>query len=180
MIVLRPLNLHWIKGTADDAADLCAHGEVDFRIGADVLFGPTDDGITVSAAALYLMRTLSVSHSAAAPVGDHLFPCCGFAMYDPPDTEDVLIFGCLDGHDVEVLHPDGGHEITIRRGERTWSVDPDHWKTAVFDFADTVAAFYEASSPKEPEPGDEPGFRRFLSEWQRRRGRPLYGRTGAP
>ena len=33
MVVLRPLNLRWIKDAADDPADFCAHGDVEFRIG---------------------------------------------------------------------------------------------------------------------------------------------------
>lgn len=42
---------------------------------------------------------------------------------------------------------------------------------AVFSFADVVSEFYAVSSPKKPSADDEPGFRRFVAEWERRRGR---------
>jgi hypothetical protein len=81
MLVLQPLNLRWISHAADDPADCCAHGDVVFRIGDDILLDETNGrDLTVSAAALYLLRTLSVPHSRAAPVGDQLFPCCGFTF----------------------------------------------------------------------------------------------------
>lgn len=88
MVILRPVNLRWIQGAADDSRDLCAHGDIEFQIGNDVLLTPgTGMNRTVSAAALYLLRTLSVPHTKDAPVGDHLFPCCGFSMYDVIDQE---------------------------------------------------------------------------------------------
>jgi hypothetical protein len=62
------MNLHWINGSADDRADLCAHARVEFRTNGDVLIRP-DDGIwTVSAAAVYLLRTLSRQHTKSEPV----------------------------------------------------------------------------------------------------------------
>lgn len=102
LVVLEPVNLRWINGAADDPADICAHGDVSFRISGDVLVEPADRELTVSAAALYLLRTLSVAHSRAAPVGDHLFPCCGFCLYDLPGELDVVVCGCPSGEDFEV------------------------------------------------------------------------------
>jgi hypothetical protein len=67
VIVLRPVNLRWINGAADDPADFCAHGDVEFRIGDDTLVEPSGRELTVSAAALYLLRTLSVPHTREAP-----------------------------------------------------------------------------------------------------------------
>lgn len=88
----------------DDPKDLCAHGDVTFRLGEDVLLDTNGRDLTVSAAALYLLRTLSVPHTRELPVGDHLFPCCGFAMRDIPGERDVAICGCPNGEDFEVLH----------------------------------------------------------------------------
>ena len=45
----------WINGPEDDPQDLCLHGHVTVRIGDTVL---EDDG-TVSATALYLLKTLT-------------------------------------------------------------------------------------------------------------------------
>lgn len=167
------MNLRWIQGVADDPKDLCAHGDVEFRIGNDELLGPTTGkNLTVSAAALYLLRTLSVPHTKDAPVGDHLFPCCGFSMYDVAGQEDVFIWGCSNGDDFEVLHNDSGAGVVIRAADgREWSVGWPEWRAAVFGFADKVSEFYAACSPKEPyEEEDAQGFRKFADEWLRRRG----------
>ena len=60
--------------------------------------------LTVSAAALYLLCTLSVPCAKAAPVGDHLFPCCVHALCDISDQEDIVICRCPHGDDFKVLH----------------------------------------------------------------------------
>ena len=142
MVILQPVNLRWIQGAADDPKDLCAHGDVLFRIGEDVLLD-TDDGkdLTVSAAALYLLRTLSVPHTTAAPVGDHLFPCCGFAMWDVPDQEDVVLCGCPNGEDFEVLHDVDARVVVRRTNGDPWRIGWPEWRAAVFSFADRVSEF---------------------------------------
>jgi hypothetical protein len=174
--ILRPVNLRWIQGAVDDPKDLCAHGDVEFRIGDDVLLDPTTGkDLTVSAAALYLLRTLSVPHTKDAPVGDQLFPCCGFNMYEVAELEDVVICGCPNGEDFEVFHDVGGAGVIVRAADgREWRVGWPEWRAAVFGFADKVAAFYAACSPKEPyEEEDAKGFRKFIAEWGRRRGQEL-------
>jgi hypothetical protein len=164
--------LRWVTGAADDPADICAHGDVEFRIGDDVLLDATTGrDVTVSAAALYLLRTLSVPHSNDSPVGDHLFPHCGHSIFDVPGQEDVLILGCPSGVDFEVLHEVSGAGVVIRSEEgRQWRVGWPDWRLAVFGFADWVAAFYADCSPKQPSEGDAAGYRKFKDEWKRRRG----------
>jgi hypothetical protein len=127
---------------------------------------------TVSAAALYLLRTLSVPHTKDAPIGDHLFPCCAFSMYDVIDQEDVVICGCPSGDDFEVFHDVGGACVVVRAGDgREWQVEWPEWRTGVFEFADKVSHFYGECSPKEPfKAEDAKGFRKFAAEWGRRRG----------
>jgi len=176
VVTLRPVELHWIDGAEDDPSDLCAHGDVEFRIDGDTLSdGFSGQGLTVSAAALYLLRTLSVPHTKDSPVGELLFPCCGFAMYDLPDEKDVVICGCPNGEDFEVAHRQDGSGVVVRSVEgKEWSVDWVVWRAAVFAFADRVAEFYISCSVKQPSEEDEPGFQKFLAEWERRRGQPLY------
>ena len=69
MIILRPTNLHWIDGTADDPSDLCAHSGVDFRIDDHVLIRPSNGEWAVSAIALFLLRTLSRPHTKSTQTG---------------------------------------------------------------------------------------------------------------
>jgi hypothetical protein len=172
VVTLRPVNLRRIRGADDDPDDLCAHGDVEFRIGDDVLLDPeTARDLTVSAAALYLLRTLSVPHTRDAPVGDHLFPCCGFAKYTVDGEPDVVICGCPGGEDFELLHEGSGAGVVVRAADgRSWAVGWPEWRAAVFAFADEVAAVYAACSPKRAAADDAAGFRRFAAEWERRRG----------
>src|SRR6516162_2069687 len=141
VVILQPVKLRWIQGAADDPKDLCAHGDVEFRIGDGVLLDPTNGkDLTVSAAALYLLRTLSVPHTRDAPVGDHLFPCCGFCMLALPGREDVFICGCPNGEDFEVLHEVSAAGVVIRAGDgREWRIPWPEWRAAVFGFADSVS-----------------------------------------
>jgi hypothetical protein len=172
-VVLQPVNLHWIQQVIDAPADLCAHGDVEFRIGADVLMDESNGkDLTVSAAALYLLRALSIPHTKENPVGDQLFPCCGFNMWEVEGQEDVVISGCPNGVDFEILHEETGVCICSAEG-REWHVDWPSWRDAVFAFADRVSDFYATSSPKEPNDEDRAGFMKFLAEWGRRRGKQL-------
>jgi hypothetical protein len=171
VVVLEPVNLRWINGAADDPADFCAHGDVSFRIGGDTLLAPAGRELTVSAAALYLLRTLSVPHTRESPVGDHLFPCCGFTLYDVPGESDVVICGCPNGEDFEVLHQVCGAGVLVRATDgREWSVEWSEWRAAVLGFADRVSDFYAACTPKRVAADDLAGFAKFVSEWERRRG----------
>ncbi|HJT79412.1 MAG TPA: hypothetical protein VJ739_19605 [Gemmataceae bacterium] len=175
MVTLQPVNLSWIQGAADDPKDLCAHGDVEFCIGDTVLLRTSGRNLTVSAAALYLLRTLSVPHTREAPVGDHLFPCCGFAMWEIPGQDDVTICGCPNGEDFEILHEVDGAGVVIRTADgRSWQLSWPEWRAAVFGFADRVSAFYAACSPKQPCEEDAAGFKKFRSEWERRRGVALH------
>jgi hypothetical protein len=169
VVTLHPTHLHWVKGDADDPSDLCAHSPVEFRLDGETLVRPENGDWTVSASALYLLRTLTADHTKERPVGDHLFPCCGFNMYEVEGTDDVLIFGCPGGIDFEVIH-DGDNVVLREADGRMRRVALAEWRCAVCAFSDTVRAFYEASLPKQPHDEDGAnGFRKFMAEWDRRR-----------
>ena len=168
MIVLRPTNLHWIDGSLDFAADLCAHSAVDFRIAGSVLVKPSDGDWTVSAAALYLLRTLSQPHTKKQPITEFLFPHCG-SILEGQGQDDVHIFGCNSGIDFEVRRVNDEVIVTAPEGTQ-FCVAFSEWRGAVRDFSDSVQAFYSASSPKEPADDlERRSFHKFLAEWSRRR-----------
>jgi hypothetical protein len=169
MIVLRPTNLHWLDGSTDNPQDLCAHSGVEFQIDGEQLVQGNDGDWTVSAAALYLLRTLSRPHTKTAPVGEHLFPCCGRGFYEVEGEEDAVLVGCNRGIDFEILRVSDDVTTTAKDGLQYRVSFPD-WRNAVCGFCDAVRDFYAASSPKEPADADEQrGFELFLSEWSRRR-----------
>ena len=168
MITLRPTNLHWID-SINDGADLCAHSGVDFRIGDSIVVKPSDGDWTVSAAALYLLRTLSQPHTKQQPITEYLFPCCGNLILEIEGQDDVQIVGCNSGINFEVVRIDDEVIFTAEDGTQHRIALSD-WKKAVCEFSDSVQGFYAASSPKEPEDEwEQRGFRKFLSEWSRRR-----------
>ena len=168
MLVLRPTNLHWMNVDAPDPADLCVHSPVEFLIGRARLVEPDAGDWTVSAAALYLLRTLSRPHVKSSRLGDHLFPCCGFTMYDIAGEDDVLILGCSNGIDLEVTRHDD--KIVVTAGDGTQhQVSFVEWKSAVRAFSQTVRAFYDLSPRRQPADAEaEKGFRKLMTEWDRR------------
>jgi hypothetical protein len=168
VLILRPVSLHWIRGDADDAADLCAHSPVDFSVDGHRLVTPEQGDWTVSASALYLLRTLSEPHTRDRRVGDQLFPCCGFCMYETPESDDVLVIGCPNGIDVWVERV--GEDVRLSGSDAAvQSVTFDEWRRAVCAFSDEVRAFFRRASPKTPHDDDVLGFQCFLAEWDRRR-----------
>jgi len=169
MITLLPTRLHWIRDDgADDPCDLCAHSPVRLQIGSDTLVSPEDGDFTVSAAAIYLLRTLHRDHTNEDRVSDQLFPCCGHAMYNTGD-EDVLICGCPNGSDVSVIHDvDGTVRLTSAKG-KSYVVPAIEWQRATHEFSKTVLDFYNHSLPKTPEDDiDIAGYAKMMDEWMRR------------
>ena len=171
MITLKAETKTWL-GTSDDCpSDLCAHGTVRFSVDGMTVVTP-DDEWTISAAAIYLLRTLKNNHTPETPVGEHLFPCCGFTMYDMDGDDDVLIMGCLNGIDCSVLHRGESVDITTLAGE-TRSVSRTEWENAVLHFSADVRSFYDGSADKTPyDDVQRKGFAKMMSEWERRHPRP--------
>jgi len=167
MLTIEPVGLHWMEGSAQ-RADLCAHGGVVLRWGTEVLVDQRGASWTLSAAALYLLRTVERDHTPEAPVGSQLFPCCGHAMFPAPGPEGVWICGCGVGYDFEVRHLDGSVQLSIEGREH--DLPEAIWCVAVLAFSDAVEAFYDRSEEKQPS-GQEAaeGLTAFRSEWRRLR-----------
>ena len=169
MITLEVHRPHWIKDEGDDPSDQCAHGFVEFRIG-DVCLSTVEAGEwTVSAAALFLMRTVFSDHDPENSVADanFLIPCCGHTIYPDPDgSRPYSIQGCCDGVDPTVRHI--GDDVEISLGEDSVQVRLTAWADAVLGFAVKVKGFYDSSAPKWPlEPDDfqKPGWEYFWEHW---------------
>lgn len=166
-MILKPHNLHWLNEQPE--TDLCAHGAVTVEISGRLLATPEDGDWCVSAAAIYLLRTLTATHTYDSPVGEQLIPCCGFAMHPQDDSADIFIMGCSSGVDWEVHHE--GDRIRLRTYEGEEEIlTAEEWRQAVWSFADAVAGFYAASQPKQfSDDYDAQGFAVFQNEWTRRR-----------
>lgn len=165
---LRLLGLHWLD-TLPAEEDRCAHGPVLARLGERVLSDDTTNW-TVSAAALFLLRTLTSDHTAEHPVGDQLLPCCGFTMWPDATSDNVLILGCPSGVDWWVEHRDQQVQLTVPGGDAV-RLPFAAYRAQVLAFADAVEAFYQRSAPKKvpADAEDAEGYELFWTEWHRRR-----------
>ena len=152
------------------SSDQCAHGKVAFSIDGVPLVKPEDGEWTVSAAALYLLRTLTDDHTPERPVAEcnFLFPCCGFKAWLGGERYEVLCMGCAGGIDVWVRH--AGAMVQISVGESLHSVPLGEWRAAVLGFVEQIEEFHAHGSPKvEPEEQhDREGWRAFWAEWRDR------------
>ena len=157
-------DLAWVDGSKDDVNDLCLHGHAVVHIGDCKL----EYDATVSATALYLLKTLTEDH--IIYMDNQLLPCCGF-FYLPNETLDqVTICGCPNGIDWSVLH-DGDWVILELEDGTKEKVSLTDYRAEVLKFADKIEAFYQSCSPKViPENElERNGYKAFWNEWHRRR-----------
>ena len=169
MVRISPIRLHWIRDDGvDDPKDLCAHSPVSFEIDNKQLLTETDGDFTVSAASIYLLRTLEKDHILDSNTYENLFPCCGHSMYDN-DGADVQIVGCSNGANFDVVR--SGDSVQLQAGKiGKVEVPNEQWTVAVKAFADAVWDFYQNSKPKEPaDDVASNGYNKMMAEWERRR-----------
>ena len=157
-------DFQWIGGVKDDPQDRCLHGHVTVRFGDTVL----EDTGTVSATALYLLKTLS-EDKIMAPYDIQMIPCCGHFLIADSELTEVQISGCDTGTDWSTIHEGNAVRFILPSGQEE-VVSLRDYQYAVLDFADSVKHFYDTCTPKEiPEDEfDRNGYIAFWNEWQRR------------
>jgi hypothetical protein len=143
---------------------------VHFAVGESIFVRPEDGRLTLSAAGLFLLRTLSVDHTLDNPVSESnlLFPCCGHTAWVHEGRFRVLCMGCPNGKNPEVIHQ--GDSIVVK-SEQAEVLPFMSWKNAVFGFVDEVRTFYDQSLPKteDLDEHDRAGWAAFWEEWRTRR-----------
>lgn len=157
-------NLCWINSSPDDSKDLCLHGHAIACIGNETL----EYDATVSATALYLLKSLTQNHIMHAEI--QMLPCCGFFLMPDENMENVTISGCPNGIDWSVIHEKNDVRLILENGKET--IVPLHaYEQQVFQFADKIEAFYESCSPKimPKDSYDRDSYLTFWNEWHRRR-----------
>ena len=157
--------LYWIKDDGmDDPDDLCLHGHVVVKIGKEIL----ECDATVSAAGLYLLRTVTEDH--VIHDDQAMLPCCGHSMFANDDLSSVHIIGCPNGLDWSAIHEDARIKLVTEAGTEL-CLDLDDYRDEVYSFADKIESFYNECLPKNI-PSDEykhNGYVAFWNEWHRRR-----------
>lgn len=158
--------LSWINEEKDDKEDLCLHGNAIVIVGKRKL----EYHATVSATALYLLKTLTEEH--IINEDNQMLPCCGFFYIPNSDLTEVSIIGCDNGIDWTVLHEDNRVKIILENGEET-IVDLEEYRLEVFRFVDKIEDFYKKCSPKKlsKDKFESDGYIAFWNEWHRRRGK---------
>lgn len=154
----------WICGPEDDPEDLCLHGHVAVQVGETKL----EDTGTVSATALYLLKTLT-EDKVMDPNDIQMVPCCGFFIIANEERSEVTISGCDNGLDWSTRHEGDGVRITLASGESEW-VDLPSYRQQVLQFADKVEGYYRSCQPKKlsDDEFDRNGYLAFWNEWHRR------------
>lgn len=156
--------LCWIDGSADNADDLCLHGHAIVYIGNERL----EFDATVSATALYLLKTLTEEH--IIHKDNQMLPCCGHFYIPDENLENVTICGCDEGIDWTVKHSAGDVILILESGTEI-TIPLEEYKQKVYKFADKIEDYYNLCSPKNV-PSDEferDGYIAFWNEWHRRR-----------
>jgi hypothetical protein len=160
--------MHWLF-QEDIHADLCAHGKVKIEIGNEIIAPiKEDEDWTISATALFLLRTLERNHTKENQVGEHLIPCCGHFIIFTDDLDEVYVGGCANGIDWEVIHENENIKLKTESGNET-IVDFELYKTQVLKFADKVEQFYKDSGEKKisEDEYERIGYAEFWNEWNR-------------
>lgn len=161
------VDLYWIKGEKDNPEDLCLHGNVDVKIGDEVV--ADNYSCTVSSTGLYLLKSIEEDHIPGKSL-NQLLPCCGHFII-PDDTKDTVeIYGCPNGIDWSVLHSNESVKLVTQKGNEV-SIKLTDYRGIVFDFADKIEAYYKMCKEKVV-PTDEierNGYIKFWREWHIRR-----------
>lgn len=170
MIKLIPQDFQWINGYDDDPEDHCVHGRVLLTIN-NIEFVKPEDGVwTISASALYLLRTITEDHTVENPVSEinFLFPCCGFSVWPHEGRFNVICIGCSKGMDLEITHQN--EMVLVKSSVDSVLVSECEWKNAVQSFVDTVSDFYKKSQSKVEivNDFDRQGWAAFWDEWNER------------
>ena len=156
--------LYWINGDMDDPEDLCLHGHAVAYIGGEKL----EYDCTVSATALYLLKTLTEDH--IIHEDNQMLPCCGHFYIPDAKLENIVISGCDKGIDWTVRHNGSNVILTLENGTEV-TIPLKKYRQEVYRFADKIENYYKSCSPKKlPEDKfDHDGYIAFWNEWHRRR-----------
>lgn len=172
MVTLALHRPHWIRDEGENPSDQCAHGFVEFSIDGIEFVSEADGSWTVSAAALFLLRTVTSDHTPEDSVAEdnYLIPCCGFDIWPRENAKyPYTILGCNRGIDPEILHHHGMVHISL--GHNSALVSLREWAEAVLGFSDQVQEFYDSSARRNEvlDNFDRPGWHFFWGDWENQR-----------
>jgi hypothetical protein len=168
---IKLLNTFWII-EPETEIDLCAHGNIEVKIGDEIVVDE-EGGITISATAFFLLRTLEQEYIPEwrnGMVFSASFLVCGIVNCFHFHENEVHIMGDPYGIDWEIRHERDLVHFKTEKGT-TASMKFADYKTQILDFVDKVDAFYAESKPKTLPTDDreKEGYLEFWKEWRQRR-----------
>ncbi len=174
MIDLDLCNPHWINDEGDDPNDQCAHGGIALTVDDVPLVLESDGEWTVSAAALFLLRSVTADHIQGSSVsgGNYLIPCCGHYVCPwEKNKYGFEIMGCPNGIDLGIQHDKG--LVRVWTDDHRVSVSLRDWAGAGLQFSDRVQSFYDSCAKKLDVSAHEEelvqGWRLFWQDWETQR-----------
>lgn len=164
---IKIIRQHWIKDNGlDDRHDLCSHGEVFIRIGQEIISNEDSGSWALSAAGLYLLRSLE-QDCEFDQFSNQLVPCCGHFIIPNDNGENfVTIIGCPNGVDWKIKHVDKWVTFESIKGN-TGQLSFEAYKRMIIHFTNEIETFYGDPKLKviPEEEFDRLGFEQFWSEW---------------
>lgn len=164
LFTIEARDLAWLEGIED--TDLCLHG-----LGIAVIGQRTVQyHCTVSATALYLLKSLTEDHILYED--NQMLPCCGHFMIPDEKGENVCISGCPNGEDWTIRHIGGAVELILPDGYAV-TVPMADYRREVLAFVQKIEDFYNAHPRVLPEDQFQlEGYQAFWREWHRRKAEP--------
>lgn len=142
--------------------DYCVHGKVVCKIDGCNLSNDDSDWC-VSASAYRFLHSLFENHFLGAE--EQMIPCCGHFLIPSQDKTSVIISGCPNGIDFDVIHEE--NEVIIRTQDGvTYNLTFEDYKATVLSYAKQIVDFYHQNPPREFKASfDQDGFSAFCNEW---------------
>jgi hypothetical protein len=163
---IKILKCHWIQeDNPDDKEDLCLHGKIFIRIGDEILSDFESGSWTLSAASLFLLRTLKMDYK-PDDFENLLIPCCGHFII-AEENKPVAVLGCPSGIEWTIKHIGDGLVKHISNNGSEAIITEEEYRKVVLDFADEVEQFY-IDNPRIL-PDDEfnlQGYNGFWKDWK--------------
>ncbi len=167
-IEIRILRQHWVQDNGVfDSEDLCSHGELYIRVGSHVISDASHGSWCLTAAGLYLLRTLYEEYSIGQYPSHQLIPCCGhFLIPNEEGQNRVTIIGCSNGIECHVQHSEQ-EVIWILENGASGKISKMQYRSMILSFAEEVESFYGSLQNKiiPDDPFILQGLEQFWTEW---------------
>lgn len=165
MIEITPHNLHWSKNVPTEY-NFYVYGGFTLSFDQNIIIDAKSEELTLSAAVIYLLRTIEKNHSFGTKICEHLIPECA-DMY-LSNLGNVEFITCPFGIDWWVEHTTENVTLIFQHGKEITTTLRDYIR-AVLKFADKIKVFYdEGGSKKYNDEEDRKAFEAFNREWNMR------------